>query len=136
MEQQKSRKGIIIALAALVAVLVIALAVYFVTRPATVAGAKTVTVEVVHKDGTAKEFQLHTDKEYLGDALVEGKVVEDNQGDYGLFILTADGETVNEANQEWWNVLKDGEALTVGASAQPIADGEHYELVFTVGYDF
>lgn len=136
MEQKKSKKGIIIALAALVVVLVAVLAIYFTTRTATLEGAKTITVEVIHKDGSTKEFALKTDEEYLGDALVEGKVVEDNQGDLGLYILTADGETVNEVNQEWWNLTKDGEALTVGASTQPIADGEHYELVFTVGYDF
>lgn len=136
MEQKKSKKGMFIALAALVVVLVAVLAIYFTTRPATVEGAKAVTVEVIHKDGSSKEFSLKTDKEYLSDALVEGKVVEDNKGDYGLYILTADGETANEANQEWWNITKDGQALSVGASTQPIVDGEHYELVFTVGYDF
>ena len=62
-------------------------------------------------------------------------IVEDNQSAYGLYILTADGETVNEANQEWWKVSKDGEALSVGADSAPIADGDHFELVFTVGYD-
>lgn len=136
MEQKQSKKGLIIALVALVVVLAAALTLYFTTRPDTTQGAKTVVVQVVHKDGTAKDFELHTDFEYLGEALIEGEVVVENQGDYGLYILTADGETVNEADQEWWNIAKDGESLMVGVDSQPIVDGEHYELIFTVGYDF
>ena len=135
MEQKKSKKGIIIASTVLALVLVALLAVYFTTRPQAVQGAKTVVVQVVHGDGSEKGFTLKTDKEYLGEALVEGKVVEDNQGDYGLYILTADGETADEAKQEWWSLSKDGVALMVGASSQPILDGEHYELTLTVGYD-
>lgn len=136
MEHKKSKKGIIIALAALVVVLIAVLAIYFTTRPATVEGTKTITVEVIHKDGSTKEFPLKTDKEYLGAALVEGKVVGDNQADFGLYILTADGETADEAKQEWWGISKDGVALEVGADSQPIADGERYELKLNVGYDF
>ena len=62
--------------------------------------------------------------------------MEDNQGAYGLYILTADGETVNEAAQEWWCITKNGESMTTGASDTVIADGERYELTFTVGYGF
>lgn len=135
MEQRKRKKGIIIALAVLLVVFIGVLAIYFTTRPATAVGAKTLTVEVVHKDGTKKEFTFQTETEYLGDALVEGKVVEENQGDYGLYILTADGETADEGKQEWWKLTQAGEGLQVGADAQPILDGERYELTFTVGYD-
>ena len=62
-------------------------------------------------------------------------MVEDNQGPYGLYILTADGETAREAAQEWWRITRDGEAVNTGADSTPIAGGEHYELTFTVGYD-
>ena len=34
------------------------------------------------------------------------------------------------------SVTKGGETVMLGADQQPIADGEHYELTFTVGYDF
>lgn len=136
MEAKKSKKGTVIALAALVVVLAGCLALYFTMKPAAQAGDKNIVVEVVHGDGTSREFKLATGAEYLGQALIEGKVVVDDQGPYGLYILTADGETADEGKQEWWCVTKGGETVMLGADQQPIADGEHYELTFTVGYDF
>lgn len=127
-------KKIILGVVALVAVVAILLGVYFGTRPDTVEGAKALTITVIHGDESEKVFELHTDAEYLAQALVENEIVEDNQSDYGLYILTADGETVDEANQEWWCLTKGGEAMMTGASDTPIADGERYELTFTVGY--
>lgn len=94
----------------------------------------TVTVTVVHGDGSKKDFTLETAETTLGRAMVEGGIVEDNQTAYGLYILTADGETVNESNQEWWSITKDGEALMTGADDTDIVDGEEYVLTFTVGY--
>ncbi len=136
MEKRTSKKGPLIALAVLVVVLAAALAVYFSSRPAAVPGGKHITVQVIHGDGSTKDFSVNTEQEFLDQALVEGGIVEDNQDQFGLYILTADGVTADESKQEWWNVCKDGEPLQVGAGSQPIADGEHYELVFTVGYDF
>lgn len=136
-EQKKaSNKKIFIGV---VCVLLLAAAMYAVWRlngPQTqaVAGAKSITVQVIHKDGSSKDFELHTNQEFLGRALVEDGVVEDNQSAYGLYILTVDGETADENNQEWWQVTRDGEYLVTGADETPIADGEHYELTLTVGW--
>lgn len=136
-EQKKtSNKKIIIGV---VCVILLAAAMYGIWRlngPQTkaVAGAKAITVQVVHKDGSSKDFELHTNQEFLGRALVEDKIVEDNQSAYGLYILTVDGETADENNQEWWQVTRNGEYLTTGADETPIADGEHYELALTVGW--
>ena len=88
-----------------------------------------------HGDGTAKDFTLETDEAYLGPALVAGGVVEDNQGPYGLYILVADGETADEGAQEWWKLTQDGEMINTSADTTPIADGDHFELTFMVGYD-
>lgn len=110
--------------------------VWYTTKPETQAGSKNLTVEVIHGNGEIQNFDFRTDAETLADALVEQEIVENNQGPYGLYILTADGETVNEANQEWWCITKGGEDLMTGASDTIIADGDTYELTFTVGYDF
>lgn len=97
-------------------------------------GAKTVTLQVVHGDGSAKDFKVSTDAEYLGEALLNEKLIEGENGEYGLFVKTVDGETVDEANQEWWCLTKDGEMTTTGVDATPIADGETYVFTLTVGY--
>lgn len=93
-----------------------------------------VTVVVVHKDKSEKVFEVTTQGETLEDVLLEHKIVEDNQSGYGLYILTADGETADESAQEWWCVTKGGESMATGASDTVIADGDHYELTFTVGW--
>lgn len=129
----KKNKGSIIALAALLCVALLFAGVWFATRPDTGAGSKALTIEVVHGNGESKEFTIRTDAEYLGQALVEaeeiGVVGED--GPYGLYIKTVDGENASDADQTFWSVSLNGEALMVGADQQPINDGEHYELVLT-----
>lgn len=106
-----------------------------IAAPQGTAGDKQITVQVVHGDGSDKEFQLETQEEYLGPVLVAEGIVEDNQSAYGLYILTADGETADEGKQQWWQLTQNGEKLTTGADSTPIADGGHYELTLTVGYD-
>ena len=135
MKEKIRSKGSLIALAILALVVSTMILRYSATRPSTERGGKNIVVQVVHGDGSSKDFSLSTEKEFLGDALVEGGIVEENQGQFGLFIVTVDGETADDSKQEWWNVCKDGEFLQVGADSQPIADGEHYELLLTVGYD-
>ena len=134
-KSQGSNKKIGIAAVCLAAVIVVLLLVWRMAAPKGTAGDKQITVEVVHGDGSSKDFDLKTQEEYLGPVLVAEGVVEDNQRAYGLYILTADGETANEDNQEWWQVTKGGEKLNTGADSTPIANGEHYELTLTVGYD-
>lgn len=137
-EQKKafSNKKLLAGVVCVALLAVVLFAVWRLNGPHTqaVAGAKAVTVQVIHKDGSSKDFELHTNQEFLGRALVEDQVVEDNQGAYGLYILTADGETADESNQEWWQITRDGEYLMTGADETPIADGEHYELTLTVGW--
>lgn len=121
----------VVCVALLAAVL---LAVWRATAPKGVAGGKQITVQVVHKDGGTKDFPLSTSQEFLGRALVEGGVVADDQGPFGMYILTADGETADESNQEWWQITRGGEYLNTGADETPIADGERYELTLIVGW--
>ena len=40
-----------------------------------------------------------------------------------------------EGAQEWWKLTKGGEMVNSSADSTPIADGDHFELTFTVGYD-
>ena len=130
----KSKKRLI-SLVALIAAAAVLLGVWYASRPETSAGDKALTIEVIHGDGSANRFDIETDAEYLAEALVENEIVVDNQSTYGLYILTADGETADESKQEWWCITRGGESLMAGASELPVADGEHYELTLMVGYD-
>ena len=134
MKQNKKKWGPVAALAVLLIVIAVCFGLYQAARPQAAQGAKTVTVEVVHGDGSAREFTLQTDGAYLADALLEGGVVEDNQGPYGLYILTADGETADEGAQEWWCITKGGATVDTGADTTPIADGDQFELTLKTGW--
>ena len=130
----KKKNKIILGVVALVVIIGVLLGVYFATRPDTVEGAKALTIVVVHGDGSQKDFDIHTDAEYLDQALTDNQIASGSDSEYGLFITTVDGETADDSQQQWWCITKGGETLMTGASETPIADGETYELTLTTGY--
>lgn len=131
---QSNPKKILLPIIALLAVIAVLFGIYRFTRPETNAGAKKITVEVVHKDASVKNFEYRTDLEYLGELLTSEGLASGEEGTYGLFITTVDNETADDASQEWWCITKDGEMLNTSADQTPIADGDKYELTLTVGY--
>ena len=98
-------------------------------------GEKSVTVTVVHKDGSRREFNCQTWELYLGKLLVKEGIVEDNRDQYGLYILVADGELADyNADGGWWKIVRNGEDAMVGADKMPIRNGDQIEVVYTVGF--
>lgn len=127
-------KKILIAVVALVLVVAALIGVYVATRPDTEQGSKTITVTVVHKDGSEKVFTCHTDEEKLGPVLLTEKIVEGDMGQYGLFITVADGEVADySADQGWWALYEGDVMATDGADKLNITDGGSYKLVYTIG---
>lgn len=125
----KENRKVLVAVVALAAVAALLLGIWYVSRPQVQEGSKTLVVEIVHADGSAKEFICHTDEEYLGPVLVAEGLIEGEEGPYGLYITAADGETA-EGNQ-WWCVTRDGQMVETGVDATPVADGDHFELTMS-----
>ena len=134
MEQKKNNKKTIIAAVILVLVIAVLFGVYQLNRGKTTAGDKHITVTVVHKDGSSKDFAYDTDREFLGEVLKDKELVQGEDGPYGLYITAADGEAADEGSQEWWCLTKGGAQVNTSADQTPIADGDVYELTLTVGY--
>lgn len=132
--ETKNTKKVILSVVALVAVIAVLFSVYWFTKGKTSAGSKTITIDVVHKDESVKTFTAKTEREFLGEVLADKKIVEGEEGPYGLFIMAADGEVADESNQEWWCLTKDGGQVNTSADQTPIADGDKYELTLTIGY--
>lgn len=129
----KSKKITLIAVA-LVACIAVMLGIFMATRPETTAGGKSITVTVVHKDGSEKVFTCATEEEYLGPVLVAENIVVANYGEFGLYFDTADGETADySVDGGWWQVFVGEESATLGADQIPIADGDTFKLVYTIG---
>lgn len=129
----KNKKLVLIAVA-FVAVIAILLGIYMVSRPETAAGAKEVTITVVHKDGTSKDFVYNTDEEYLGPVLLAEGLVVGEEGPYGLVISAVDGETADwNVDQGYWALFVGEEYATTGADTTPVYDGSVFKLVYTIG---
>ena len=129
------KNGKLIAAAAVVLVLIAVFAgIWFSTRPATSEGSKSITVEVIHKDESAKTFTYQTDAEYLGEVLQAEGLVKGEPGDYGLYITEVDGEAaVYEEDGAYWAFYQDGEYASQSVDQTPINDGDSFSLVYTVG---
>lgn len=127
-------KKLILAVVALAAVIAVMAGIFVATRPETVAGGKEITVTVVHKDGTEKDFEYATDAEYLGEVIVSEGLVNGEEGPYGLYFDTVDGETADwNVDQSYWSILIGEEYATVGADGIVLTDGGEYSLVYTIG---
>lgn len=98
------------------------------------AGSKTITLTVVHGDGTSKDISVTTEAENLRDALEAEGIIAGEDSSYGMFVQTVDGETADDGEQEWWCLTKGGEMWNYGVDDTEIADGDVYEFTLTVGY--
>ena len=94
-------------------------------------GEKTVTVKVIAEEQELT-FTIHTDKETLGDALLEHKLIDGEEGPYGLYVKAVNGIVADyNVDQTYWSLTKNGELSMTGVDATPIANGEQYELTRT-----
>lgn len=125
---------IIIAVVAVIVVIALFAGIWLTHRPETSAGAKTITVEVVHKDESTKTFTYRTDAEYLGEVLLAEGLVKGDQGEFGLYVTEVDGEVADYAiDGGWWSLYRNGETTVTGVDTTPINDGESFSLVYTIG---
>ncbi len=88
----------------------------------------------IHGDGTENAFVIQTDAETLRAALDQENLIDGTESEYGIYILTVDGETADEDAQQWWSITQDGEMTMYGADDLMIADGDRYELTLVTGW--
>ena len=94
-------------------------------------GEVTVQVEVKVEEQSVT-FTIHTDREMLGDALLEHELLEGDEGPYGLYVKRVNGMLADyDVDGTYWALYKDGAYATSGVDTTKIADGEHYELVLS-----
>jgi hypothetical protein len=129
-----NKKVLVIGLVVLVVLIAAFAAVYFLVIDKPAAGEKDITVEIIHSDATEKTVEINTDAEFLRQALEEKDLIEGTESELGLYVITVDGETVDDTQQEWWCLTQDGESLMTGVDTTPIEDGDQFEITFTVGW--
>ena len=97
---------------------------------ATVGEGKTAfTVEVVQLDGTAIKFTVNTDKATVGEALLDLGIVAGDTTEYGLYIKTVNGVTLDyDADGAYWAFYINGEYASTGVDSTNIEAGATYTL--------
>ena len=84
---------------------------------------------VVDKDGNETDFEIHTDKKTVGDALLELKLIDGDDGDYGLYVKTVNGITADyDVDKTYWAFYVNGEYATAGVDSTDIKEGASYSF--------
>ena len=87
------------------------------------------TITVVDKEGTEASFEIHTDKEMVGEALQECGLLEGEEGPYGLYVKTVNGITADyDVDQTYWAFYINGEYAMTGVDVTEITEGDAYSL--------
>ena len=84
---------------------------------------------VVDKDGNETKFEIHTDKPTVGEALLEIKLIEGEDGPYGLYVKTVNGITADyDIDQTYWAFYINGEMAMTGVDATNVEAGATYSF--------
>ena len=82
---------------------------------------------VVDKDGNETNFEIHTDKETVGEALLDLELIAGEDGEFGLYVKEVNGITADyDVDQTYWAFYVDGEYAMSGVDATTIEDGKTY----------
>ena len=84
---------------------------------------------VVDKDGNETSFEVHTDKEMVGEALLDCGLIEGEAGAYGLYVKKVNGITADyDVDQTYWAFYVNGEYATAGVDSTTIEEGATYSF--------
>lgn len=92
-------------------------------------GSKEFTFTVVDKEGSEAQFEIHTDKETVGEALLELELIAGDEGDYGLYVKSVNGITADyDTDGTYWAFYVNGEYAQTGVDATAITEGDSYSF--------
>ena len=92
-------------------------------------GAKQFAFTVTDGEGKETAFEIHTDKENVGEALLELELIAGDMGDYGLYVKTVNGITVDyDTDKAYWAFYVNGEYATSGVDTTKVTEGDTYSF--------
>ena len=84
---------------------------------------------VVDKDGNETNFEIYTDKETVGEALLELELISGDKGEYGLYVKTVNGITADyEVDQTYWAFYVNDEYSLTGVDTTLIEEEVIYSF--------
>ncbi|MCQ2554082.1 MAG: DUF4430 domain-containing protein [Clostridia bacterium] len=83
--------------------------------------------KVVDLEGNEKVYDLKTEREFLGDALLDEKLIEGEIGSYGLYVTSVDGMALDyNKDQAYWALYIGDEYAMTGVDSTPVEAGKLY----------
>ena len=96
-------------------------------------GAKTAVVEVQVEEHVVT-FTIKTDKDTVGQALLEHDLIAGEESQYGLYVKVVNGMTADyDVDQSYWAFYVNGEYGMAGVDGTQITEGVIYQLVYAKG---
>ena len=90
-------------------------------------GSTSFMLTVTDKDGTDTQFEIHTDKETVGEALKELSLIDGEEGEFGLYVKMVNGITVDyDKDGVYWAFYINGEYATSGVDATAVLAENNY----------
>lgn len=132
---KKSNKKVVIGIIALVVLIAALAGVYFAFSAKPVEGSKAITIEVVNGAQESTVYDVHTDAEYLRQAMEEadGLAFSGTESEFGLMVDTVNGERADYTlDGAYWSFSVNGEYCNYGIDSQPVLDGDAFAITYTL----
>lgn len=92
-------------------------------------GSKQFTFTVVDKEKSETTFTVKSDKQTVGEALLDEKLIEGDESQYGLYVTKVNGiEAVYENDGTYWAFYINDEYAMTGVDSTDIVDGAKYSF--------
>ncbi len=90
-------------------------------------GSKAFAFIVTDVDGQSTHFMIKTDKETVGEALLELGLIAGEDGEYGLYVKTVNGITLDyDKDGKYWAFYEENTYASKGVDQTPINEGTVY----------
>ncbi len=92
-------------------------------------GEKSFNFTVTDINGNSTDFKVFTDKATVGEALLELKLIEGEDGQYGLYVKKVNAISADyDKDGSYWAFYIDGEYAMTGVDMTDIVDGTSYSF--------
>lgn len=129
------KKKHIISIIVAVAVVAAMIFAYSAFSEKTTEGSKSITIEVINSEEVSTVYEVSTDAEYLIGAMeeAEGLTFNGSEGDFGFTVSEINGEVADfNVDSSYWAFYVNGEYCNYGVSEQPVADGDAFQIIYSV----
>ena len=84
---------------------------------------------VTFADGSSKSYTVKTNKTIVGEALLDAGLIAGENGQYGLYVKTVDGVTLDYAKDgKYWAFYIDDAYASTGVDLTEITEGKTYSF--------